>query len=127
MIVHGDCVDLLAFYDWSGKRRESCVLLQRQFLAQKSFDRILDQAAFRGDLFDMDLLVGSLRLAETDIEEHKERQAGHDEHREPVGKTTAKAFIGHTTHPHRVVSLAPSLPQTVHPRPGTTARRFSWL
>src|SRR5262245_16685933 len=72
-------------------------LLDRQAgAAQKGFHRILDDATLSGELFDLELLIGSRCLTETDIDQEQQRKARNQGHHRRIDQSAPNVrFLTH--------------------------------
>ena len=96
VIVHRHCVDVGQAVDKRSRDRcKSGKLLQRQIVAQELLDGILDEVALRGQLLELDLLVGPPAFAIAHVQQQQQRQHRHDEHRNGVDDPTAKTVAFH--------------------------------
>ncbi len=71
VVVDRDGVEIVAFDDRRYERLEACILAEWQIVAKILFDRVLYQPALCRDLFNVNLLVAALALAEADIEQQQ--------------------------------------------------------
>ena len=71
-VVHAHGIDLVdPLQDRLHERLEAGKLLQRQAGAQVGLDGILDVAALRGHLLDLEFFVGAFALSETDVDKQQ--------------------------------------------------------
>ena len=109
LVVDRHCIHVFeALNDWVRQRRKARVLLQRQTCPEVVLHGILHDAAMRDQLFGLELIVDALAFAEAHINQQQQRQAGHDEHRDPVDEAAPERCLIHIAHPDHL-SPSPTL------------------
>src|SRR5258708_16952165 len=90
LVVDDHGIDIFTLDDRLRQCREADKMLQRQTGAKIGMHRVLNDLALCDELVDMELLVGALTFAVTDIDEQQERQRRHHEQSAAVDKAPAE-------------------------------------